>query len=108
VQPIHYDYPNIEQWTDSMQSAMDLGPALWLPGHDDPFKTDTVKEIIDYHNERAFKLHWQGTAIKTDSRDLPAAEIRELVESGGIERRERPDNQHDERFKTHIMVCTGS
>ena len=40
VQPIHYDYPNIKQWTDSMQSAMDLGPTLYLPGHGEPFKTD--------------------------------------------------------------------
>jgi glyoxylase-like metal-dependent hydrolase (beta-lactamase superfamily II) len=51
VQPIHYDYPNIKQWTDSMQSAMDLGPALYLAGHGKPFKTDTVKEIIDYYND---------------------------------------------------------
>lgn len=94
VQPIHYDYPNIKQWTDSMQSAMDLGPALYLPGHGEPFKTDTVKEIIDYYNDLR-----KGVQAYID-RGIPLQKIQEEFQ---LPKYKNWRNYND-RFKTHIMV----
>jgi len=89
-----YDYPNIKQWTDSMQSAMDLGPALYLPGHGEPFKTDTVKEIIDYYNDLR-----KGVQAYID-RGFPFEKIQEEFQ---LPKYKNWRNYND-RFKIHIMV----
>ena len=94
VQPIHYDYPNIKQWTDSMQSAMDLGPALYLPGHGEPFKTDTVKEIIEYYNDLR-----RGVQAYID-RGVPLEKIQDEFQLPKY----KNWRNYNERFKTHIMV----
>ena len=94
VQPIHYDYPNIKQWTDSMQSAMDLGPALYLPGHGEPFKTDTVKEIIDYYNDLR-----KGVQAYVDK----GVALEKIQEEFQLPKYKNWRNYND-RFKTHIMV----
>ncbi len=94
VQPIHYDYPNIKQWTDSMQSAMDLGPALYLPGHGEPFKTDTVKEIIDYYNDLR-----KGVQAYIDK----AVPLEKIQQEFQLPKYKNWRNYND-RFKTHIMV----
>lgn len=94
VQPIHYDYPNIKQWTASMQSAMDLQPVLYLPGHGTPFKTDTVKEIIDYYND--LRRGVQAYIDKGFSLERIQAEF-ELPKY-------RNWRNYSDRFKTHIMV----
>lgn len=94
VQPIHYDYPNIKQWTASMQSAMDLQPVLYLPGHGTPFKTDTVKEIIDYYTD--LRRGVQAYIDKGFSLERIQAEF-ELPKY-------RNWRNYSDRFKTHIMV----
>ena len=94
VQPIHYDYPNIKQWTDSMQSAMDLGPAFYLPGHGEPFKTDTVKEIIDYYNDLR-----KGVQAYID-KGVPLQKIQEEFQLPKY----KNWRNYSDRFKTHIMV----
>jgi glyoxylase-like metal-dependent hydrolase (beta-lactamase superfamily II) len=94
VQPIHYDYPNIKQWTDSMQSAMDLGPALYLPGHGEPFKTDTVKEIIGYYNDLRKGVH------AYIDKGIPLEKIQQEFELPKY----KDWRNYNDRFKTHVMV----
>ncbi len=94
VQPINYDYPDIKQWTTAMQSAMELGPALYLAGHGTPFKTDTVKEIIDYYNDLR-----KGVQASID-KGLPLEKIQ--AEFQLPKYKDWPN--YNERFKVHIMV----
>ncbi len=94
VQPINYDYPNIKQWTATMQSAMELAPVLYLAGHGTPFKTDTVKEIINYYNDLR---KWVQAYI--DKR-VPLEKIQ--AEFQLPKYKDWPN--YKERFKTHIMV----
>ncbi len=49
IQPINYDYPNITQWTMSMDQATALGARLYVPMHGDSFEEETVREIINYY-----------------------------------------------------------
>ncbi len=94
VQPIHYDYPDIKQWTATMQSAMELGPSLYLAGHGTPFKTDTVREIIDYYNDLSKGV--QGYIDK----GVPLEKIQ--AEFQLPKYKDWPN--YNERFKVHIMV----
>jgi len=94
VQPINYDYPNIRQWTDAMRSAMGLGADLYLAGHGTPFKTDTVREIIDYYNDLR-----KGVQAYID-KGVPLEKIQ--TEFQLPKYKEWPN--YKERFKTHIMV----
>lgn len=94
VQPINYDYPNIRQWTDAMRSALGLDADLYLPGHQKPFKTDTVKEIINYYSD--LRKGVQGYIDKGAPLEKIEAEF-ELPKY-----KDWPN--YKERFKTHIMV----
>lgn len=94
VQPINYDYPNIRQWTDSMRAAMELGPALYLAGHGTPFKTDTVKEIINYYDDLR-----KGVQAYID-RGIPLERIQAEFQLPKY----KNWRNYGDRFKTHIMV----
>ncbi|MBI4487865.1 MAG: MBL fold metallo-hydrolase [Deltaproteobacteria bacterium] len=94
VQPIHYDYPNIKQWTAAMRLAMELGPVLYLAGHGTPLKTDTVKEIIDYYSDLR-----KGVQAYID-KGVPLEKIQ--AEFQLPQYKDWPN--YNERFKTHIMV----
>ncbi len=94
VQPINYDYPNIKQWTAAMQSAMNLAPNLYLPGHGEPFKTDTVKEIIAYYTDLR-----RGVQAYIDK----GAPLETIQEEFRLPKYKSWRNYND-RFKTHIMV----
>ncbi len=94
VQPINYDYPNIRQWTDAMRSAMALGADLYLAGHGTPFKTGTVKEIIDYYSDLRKGVQAyidKGTPLEKIQAEFQLAKYKDWP-------------NYKDRFKTHIMV----
>lgn len=51
VQPIHYDYPNIRQWTTSMSTVKAYGARMYVGMHGRPFKVATVDEILSYYKD---------------------------------------------------------
>jgi len=63
-------------------------------GHGKPFKTDTVKEIIDYYNDLR-----KGVQAYID-KGLP---LKQVQESFQLPKYKNWRN-YDDRFKTHIMV----
>jgi glyoxylase-like metal-dependent hydrolase (beta-lactamase superfamily II) len=94
LQPINYDYPNIRQWTEAMRSAMALGADLYLPGHQKPFKTETVNDVIDYYSDLR-----QGVQAYI-GKGAPLEKIQAEFELPKY--KDWPN--YKERFKANIMV----
>lgn len=94
VQPIHYDFPNISQWTSTMHTALDLGADTYIAQHGKPFKRDTVEEIISYYSD--LRKGVQGYI----DRGVPLETIQEEFQLPKY----KNWRNYDRRFKIHIMV----
>lgn len=94
VQPIHYDYPNIAQWTAALSTALDIGAETYIAGHGKPFKSDTVREIINYYSDLR-----KGVKAYID-KGVPLEKIQEEFQLPKY----KNWRNYKRRFKIHIMV----
>ena len=94
IQPIHYDYPNTAQWQSALETALKLGADVYLPGHRDPFQSDTVRDIIAYYRDlRTGVQHYID-------RDVPLVQIQKEFELNNY----RDWQGYEQLFEVHIMV----
>ena len=73
IQPLNYDYPNIAQWTATLEAITELGAELYVPMHGVTFEEQTVHDIIGYYTEL------RSSVQSYIDRDIPLEQIqREL------------------------------
>jgi glyoxylase-like metal-dependent hydrolase (beta-lactamase superfamily II) len=73
IQPLNYDYPNIAQWTATLEAITELGAGLYVPMHGVTFEEQTVHDIIGYYTDL------RSSVQSYIDRDIPLEQIqREL------------------------------